>query len=208
MKKEIGILLLTTLLLTSCKDYTQKDWHINTIELADEYFPKYFEAIEESLSKNNIKYEKEYNEDDFKPKCKCYNASYYISEDIYFKFSFNYEKKFNIIDCIFCYNLVTEEQALNLPQSYINVMIDTVNFCSHNFLGTGEMYNTFYDEVKERHAKDEVNNKIEKKLIVSVYETYEDALPTRRLSLDFANEEYNLEIYLYDYLTDINIWNK
>ncbi len=210
MKKRIGLILLTTMLLTSCrKIYNQKNWHINSVELADEYFPKYFEAIEESLSKNNIEYEKKYSKKINKEyKWKYYLATYNISKNIYFYFIYEFDKKTSDVDCYFHYKLTTEEQALNLPQSYINVMIDTVNFCSHNFLGTGEMYNTFYDEVKEKYKKNEINGTYKKYSKILIGEKYDSPLPSRGINLYFANEEYNLEIYLYDYLTDINIWNK
>ncbi len=57
MKKRTWMLSLlsSVLLLTSCTNkWVQQDLHINTLELADEYFPKYFDEIENTLQKNDV----------------------------------------------------------------------------------------------------------------------------------------------------------
>lgn len=140
------------LIASSCTDATQKDWHIKTMELADEYFPKYFAHVEEKLLEKDISYEKEYREEYFsKNKVKLYELKYFVTEKIYFYFSYWYDNNLGSVDSAFVYRVETEEEMMNLPQKYIDVMIDVVNFCSYNFYGTGEKYNTQYPELKEEY---------------------------------------------------------
>ena len=152
MKKRILILLLLPLLLlfTACeKPYWPEDRHIDTIELADKYFPKYFQAVEESLEKNNIQYEKEYSEllgsdiSEYAIGTKDYKIKYHISETIYFDFMYGVGSFTNHINCVFYYKTPNEDDLYNIPEKYINVMMDVVNFCSHNYLGTGKTYYSY-----------------------------------------------------------------
>lgn len=209
MKKRILLLLLLSNLMTSCKKYHQKDWHIKTYELADVYFPKYFEEIEKFLLINDITYEKDFSELlDNEINMKYYNACYTVSEKINFEFRFVFSLNHCHFNCKFNKHSSNEYDAFHSLQKYINVMIDTVNFCSHNFLGTGEMFNTWYDEVKKKYLNNEIDGIFGKYLKISAGENYRDLLPTRGIDFCFTDQEYNLEIYLVDYLTDVNIWDK
>ncbi|MCH5171442.1 MAG: hypothetical protein J1F31_01220 [Erysipelotrichales bacterium] len=219
MKKAKYMLpLLLSLLLTSCSpDLRQNDWHINTLELADEYFPKYFDAIESSLQINNIKYEKEYSES-IERNEKRYNITYCVSNKIYYEFLFRFKllswkSSESLINCTFYYNVDTEEEMFSLPQGYINVMIDVNDFCTNNYLGTGEKFNTYFDKLKEKYLNGETDSLLTIKdknysYIATGEMLYRDLYPRRGVNLSYNDEEYDLRLYLCDYLTDINIWDK
>ena len=209
--------LLLSLLLTSCSpDIQQRDWHINTLELADEYFPKYFDAIEHILQKNNVQYEKEYHEQVIGKnkwdKSKYYIAKYIISEMDYFEAKFEFDYWINngsFFNFKFMKYAMTEEEMLSLPQSYINVMIGVNDFCAYNLLGTGEEFNTYFDEIKEKYLDGETDDSIINYLSIFTGKTlYRDLPPARGINLHFNDEEYKLVFYLKDFLTDINIWDK
>lgn len=210
MKKKSILLLITMILTTSCsKDLSQKDWHITTFELADEYFPKYIEFVETSLSNNNIQYEKEYEEENCNnDRIKYYRLKYSISIMSYYSFIFSYRGTHGIIDCSFYYKTTSENEVLNIPQNYINVMTDVVDFCSNNFCGTGEQYNTYLSTIKSRYELGDFDAPLTRYQCVQEGETYTN-LPCRRgINLFFNEKEYNLGVYLIDYLTDVNIWDK
>lgn len=202
------------LIASSCADITQKDWHIDTIELADEYFPRYFEHVEERLLVHNISYKKEYKEEYFmKNKDKLYELKYFVTEKYFFNFSYWYDSNLGSINCSFVYRVETEEEMMNLPQKYIDVMIDVVNFCSYNFYGTGEKYNTQYLELKEEYQskREEIlqyNGENGYKEITVADKPFEDFIPFRGFILTLKETEYRLAICLTDYLTDINIWSE
>ncbi|MCH5171771.1 MAG: hypothetical protein J1F31_02935 [Erysipelotrichales bacterium] len=220
MKKRIGMLvLLSTLLLTSCRDdseYVQKDWHINTIELANEYFPKYFEFVENSLLENDIQFEKEYYEHDNKESNKRCTVVYNITDSIFFSatFSYNYNvNNYSYIELYFYNKSATKEEALNnIPQNYINVMIDVNDFCANNFLGTGEAYNSYYNEVVEKHNNKDFSYVSEDSTCFVAYVSNRisnsESLPYRDIQISAENDIYEIRFRLIDYLTDINIWNK
>lgn len=138
-------MLLSIVFMSSCDspNIFQMDWHINNLELADEYFPKYFEAIEDSLKRNNFKYEKEYSEKNHEQYAKIYNATYFITDTILFKTTFYFDCRFNnrytylsAIEFRLYYESQMADEVLNLSQNYINVMEDVTHFCSYNFLET------------------------------------------------------------------------
>ena len=214
MKKLIWMpILLSTLLLTSCgSNIRQRDWHINTLELANEYFPKYFDMIEESLEKNNIRYEKKKGEEiiEWKDKFvdKYYYTNYYISETIYYTISFDYNieaPNYSSLTCLFVYNSAIEEEIVNLSPNYINVMRDINNLCAYNFFGTGEKYKTYYDEVKIKLQNKQFDNGSSS---ISVYEEKLDYDIHREVSLICKNDQFDFLMSLKDYITDINIWDK
>lgn len=220
-KKKLILISLLPLLLTSCSpDIQQRDWHINTLELADEYFPKYFDAIEHILQKNNVQYEKEYHEQvvgkNKRNKSKYYISKYIISEMDYFEAKFEFDYWINngsFLNFNFVKYAVFEEEMLRLPQNYINVMIDVTDFCTNNFLGTGEKFNTYFDKLKEKYLNGETDNLLTIRdknysYIATGEKLYRDLSPRRGVNLSYNDEEYDLRLYLCDYLTDINIWDK
>ncbi len=220
MKKKIFAIpmLLSIIFMNSCggPNIYQKDWHINNLELADEYFPKYFEAIEDSLKRNNFQYEKEYTEEVNEPYTKFYNAIYFITDTIFFRTYFCFDYSFNNkitysshFDFKLFYKSQMEKDVLNLSQNYINVMEDVTHFCSYNFLETNGKYKEFYEEIKEEYECKGYSQ--DNPPISSIYKqemTWEETPPLRYVKLYYENEIYNLVIGLYDNLTDINIWDK
>ncbi|MCH5180716.1 MAG: hypothetical protein J1F32_05855 [Erysipelotrichales bacterium] len=217
-QKKLVLILLSLLLLTSCNhpQLRQDDWHINTIELADEYFPKYFDAIEQILQKNSIQYEKEYfeqvNGQKKQNQCKHYIAKYNISDTTYFKAELEFDYWINNGSCIsfsFINDAITEEEVFNISQTYIDVMIYVTNFCSYNFLGKGDGFNSLYEKLKVKYCEEKysINNPPQYK-IYATEKTWEETPPFRGYGLDNNDGLYNMDIFLIDYLTDINIWDK
>ncbi len=220
MKKKIFAvtMLLSIIFMNSCggHDIYQKDWHINNLELADEYFPKYFDAIEDSLKRNYFQYKKEYYEELDEPYTKFYNAKYYITDTIFLKTRFYFDYSFNnkfTYSSSFNFRLFfesqSEEDVLNLSENYINVMEDVTHFCSNNFYDTNGKYKEFYDEIKEEYKKEGYSQ--DNPPTHSFYKeelTWEEAPPWRYVQLYYENETYGLVMYISDILTDINIWDK
>lgn len=217
MKKLICMLslLASVLLMTSCGVKTwQDDWHIDTLELADEYFPKYFEKIETILNEYDIQYENEYSEQvNEQFKCKYYITTYTISETVYMKVKLDYENNrhhaFSKIMCDLYYNVTTEEDMLNIPQKYIDVMKDITDFCGNNCVG--DEFNNKYSELKEDYFNGDTYSSDlgnEYLLIVTFGSLYPDNLPSMGIDMDFKDDEYRLDFILWDYLTDTNIWDK
>ena len=218
MKKRILILLLLPLLLlfTACgKPECQEDGHIDTIELADKYFPKYFQAVEESLEKNNIQYEKEYSEllgsdiSKYANGTKCYKIKYHILETLGFNFTYWFDYPCNDIECVFYYKTPNEDDLYNIPEKYINVMMDVVNFCSHNYLGTGKTYYSYYEKMKDKLSKGDTNSQDDNyfDIYVQESESKDHVRPSKGIEIKYQEEIYLFRMYLYDYLTDINIWD-
>lgn len=217
MKKAI-LLAILSILLTSCfGEYhiTQDNWHINTLELADEYFPKYFDIIENSLHKNDIRYEKIYNERivDWKGEHmdKYYSAKYSISETIYFTFSVDYNfrsNKYSSVDCMFIYNSATKEEMITMPQSYVNIMMDVTNFIAYNLLWTGDEFKAHFNEVKDKLQNDEYSWGTSDHFGIGVSEQKHDYLLYRSVSLTYYESKYSFQMVLNDYLTDMYIWDK
>ncbi|MCH5180736.1 MAG: hypothetical protein J1F32_05955 [Erysipelotrichales bacterium] len=206
--------LLSILLLTSCESESHKKWHISAVEgfdLADEYFPNFFEAIEESLQKNSIQYEKEYDEKIYTLD-KDFNANYYISDTIYFNFKFRYRVGLGALSLFigqFHYKSATVDEVFNLSQCYLNVMIDITDFCAYHFLGTGDIYNSYLNEIKEKHLEDKYVERIPGVSAIWVEEKPKQGVPPyRELSLSIKDNLYDLSLYLTDNLTDINFWDK
>ncbi|MCH5180843.1 MAG: hypothetical protein J1F32_06495 [Erysipelotrichales bacterium] len=218
MKKAKYMLpLLLSLLLTSCGNHPplyQEDWHINTLELADEYFPKYFEKIETILNEYDIQYENEYsNQVDKQAKVKSYRTTYTISETVYMKVELNYlinsKYMFSDIKCDLYYNVTTEEDMLNIPQKYIDVMKDITNFCGNNCVG--DEFNNKYSKLKEKYLNGDTHSSGwgNEYLLVATYGSlYPDTLPSMGINMDYKTDKYRLDFILWDYLTDTNIWNK
>ncbi len=208
-------LLSSVLLLTSCTNkWVQQDWHINTLELADEYFPKYFDEIEEILQKNDVMYKKEYTEK-VDPYTKFYMAKYYVTESLFYEVTLFYDCSFNCrstadSNILFglIYTLATEEEAFNIPQNYMNIIIDVTDFCCNNFLGTGEKINTLYDEAKAKYTNGEHLNVKDEKYVFVEERMWEETPPDRWIEVRFKDNEYNVMIGVDDYLTDVNIWDK
>jgi hypothetical protein len=59
----LSVLLSSTALLSGCNRY-QEDFHITTIELAEEYFPKYAEGVSKIIDRYIDEYTWEQNNDD------------------------------------------------------------------------------------------------------------------------------------------------
>ncbi len=213
MKKRTWMLSLlsSVLLLTSCTSkWVQQDWHINTLELADEYFPKYFDEIEEILQKNDVMYKKEYTEK-VDPYTKFYMAKYYVTESLFYEVTLFYDCRstaYSIILFGLIYTLATEEEAFNISQNYMNIIIDVTDFCCNNLLGTGEKINTLYDEAKEKYINGEHLNVKDEKYVFVEERMWEETPPDRWIEVRFKDNEYNVVIGLQDYLTDVNIWDK
>ncbi len=213
MKKKIFIIpiILSITLLSSCSTPHQKDWHIATIDLADKYFPKYFDAIESSLKRNNFIYEKEYNENYYFELFKEYCYTYYISDLIFFSVKFQYEitdTYYSRIYFLLNYESTNADDILNISLNYINVMEDTIKFCSNYFKDSNQKYKIFYDNLVEKckkkgipkndfFTKEETEFTILKPLILrSVY-----------IGSSSSSKNYYVQMGLRDYLNDANIWD-
>ena len=215
MKKIRILSMLSLVLLTSCRIGRQieinypSEWRIDTLELADEYFPKYFEMVEKSLANNDIEYEKKYSEWYYpKKNYKYYMASYYITDNIYYKFKYSFREIKGTIESEFNYKMATEEEIFSIPQKYFNVMTEVTNFCTYNFLGTGDEFNILYNNAELRYSKGEITRETKGYHWIISGNSYDDFYMDKTVQLYFKDSEYNLVVCLDDYLLDANVWNK
>lgn len=207
MKKRAFIILLFMLLLQGC--FFEKKWHINSLELADEYYPKYFQAIENSLDTNGIQYSKKLTEwishagDE-----KCYLVSYYVSKDIYYAFKFEATSDFGTIECNFFYNNLTKNDLLNISDNYLNVLDDTITFCCDK-TNYGKNYKQLFEELKETYfSSNNDSTQTQKEFTVSQPLKNGDNYYRKKIELSMENDSGNLKFCLYDSLLDKNIYNE
>ena len=215
-RKFVILLLIISTTLVSCSDlmlYVQKDWHINNLNLAEEYFPKYFNFIENDLHENNIQYEIFYRERDYYPENKHYDISFNITETKYFTGTFTYSYRrgyFSSFHFYFIYKNANINEIYELPQKYLKIMADVNDFCSNNFLGFGYDYYNLYDDIIKKyqdndylHYSTELDN-----YLYLTSDRVDECLDTyRAVELSISGEIGTFSIYLRDYFTDINIWD-
>ncbi len=152
MKSKLCIIpfLLSFTLMCSCSYYPphQKDWHITTFELADKYFPKYFDTIENFFIEYEITFEKECYEQVIDSKKK-YENIYYFSDLMSLDCIFNYRGDAHLgsyFILTFNYKSNNLNEILSFSQNYINVFSDIINFCSYEFYESNIDSKTFYEK--------------------------------------------------------------
>jgi hypothetical protein len=188
----------------------QEDFHINSYELAQEYFPKYIESASQIMDKYNIEYTLETRIHHMKKDDSSYfYYTYTIDDDFLIQITMFYddiEAEYSNFTVHLQYKTETLPQTREVCEEYSDMVNEIIYFFGYNVPEIGGLHLKLYENVLQEFDGSDLaikwryrDNRLFGVIWKGCY-----------VALSFLDESQKYQVCLYGgfYLSDKNVWEE